>query len=321
MRKIAVLITSAGVASAINVIKSLRLQREFELTVVAVDANKLAAGLHLSDYAYVCPPVRMADQYLAFLYEICAKHQVRALFPCYSREISLVARARERFDELSVSTLLPSAEVIELCNNKLETAITVKSLGIPIPEIIPKPEPSDFPLFSRLEEGSGSTGAICINEKYLLDHILQTRERRIFQRFIEGTEFTIDVLCDRNSQVLFCGPRKRTSIKSGQSVMGVTVRSSQLEAHVREICRSLGLVGACNLQFIEKEGQYYFIEINPRYAAGGLMLTVHAGANLPLAALRLMLGLPVDKAELRHRVDTSMTRYWEEIIVEGNCEH
>jgi biotin carboxylase len=66
---------------------------------------------------------------------------------------------------------------------------------------------------------------------------------------------------------------------------------------------------------MERENKFYFIEINPRYAAGGLMLTVNAGTNIPLLALKVMLGVPIENSELRHIPDIGITRYWEEIIL------
>ena len=70
----------------------------------------------------------------------------------------------------------------------------------------------------------------------------------------------------------------------------------------------------CNLQFI-REGNTYFIEINPRYSAGGLMLTTHSGVNLPLLALKIMQGIAIDQSELNHNSGLKMTRYWQEIMI------
>lgn len=67
MDKISVLVTSAGVSSAVNVIKSLRLQSEFNISIIAVDVDKLAAGLHLTNYFYISPPLTKPDEYLEFL--------------------------------------------------------------------------------------------------------------------------------------------------------------------------------------------------------------------------------------------------------------
>lgn len=315
MDKISVLVTSAGVSSAVNVIKSLRLQSEFNISIIAVDIDKLAAGLHLADYFYISPPITKPDGYLECLYGICEKHNVKALYPCYSKELSLISEARERFSELGVATLLSASHVIDLCNDKTHILGCVQNMGIRTPKIFTNPKESDLPLFSKLVEGSGSRGAIYVENQYILKGLLASPEKRIYQEFIKGDEYTVDILCDKESNVLFAGPRKRIQTKAGQSVKGVTIHNKVLQEYIERICRLIGVVGVCNIQFIEKDGKFYFIELNPRYAAGGLMLTVHAGANLPLAALKLMFGLPIGKLELKHTPNVAMTRYWEEIII------
>lgn len=316
MSKISVLVTSAGVASAVNVIKSLRIQNELDLSIIAIDVDNLASGLHLADYSYISPQISKPDEYLDFIYDICKRHDVKVLYPCYSKELTIISKARKKLEELGVFILLSSTEVIDFCNDKIRTSIQIKEMDIPVPKIILNPTDSDLPLFSKPLEGSSSKGAIFVDNYYMLQYLLNSNEKRIYQEFIDGEEYTIDVLCDTKSNVLFSGPRKRISTKSGQSVKGITVHNNTLKEYVDRICKSIRIVGVCNIQFIEKDGTFYFIEINPRYAAGGLMLTVHAGANLPLVALKLMLGLNIDKSELEHKKNIMMTRYWEEIIVE-----
>lgn len=320
MDAITVLVTSSGTSSAINVIKSLKLQTEFNISIIAVDVDNLAAGLRLADYYYISPPITRPDDYLEFLYGICKKHNVRVLCPCYSKELSLISKAIARFSELGVAMLLSSPNVIDLCNDKLHLLDFIEDIGIPTPKIFTTPNESHLPLFSKRVEGSGSRGAIYIENEHILKGLLASPEQRFYQEFIEGDEYTVDVLCDRESNVLFVGPRRRIEIKAGQSVKGVTIHNEILEDYVERICTSVGIVGVCNIQFIEKDGTFYFIELNPRYAAGGLMLTVHAGANLPLAALKVALGLPIDKSELKHTPNVTMIRYWEEAIIKERID-
>lgn len=315
VNKIAVLITSAGVGSAINVIKSLRLQRQLSITLIAIDTDKLAPGLRLADYHYISPAITKTDVYLNFLFEICKKHSVNALFPCYSKELSLVSKAKDEFEKNGVKLLIPSPDVIELCNDKVRMGETVRELGILAPKIYKNPSAADVPLFSKLMEGSSSKGAYYVDNEHFLKSLLSSGEQRVYQEYIKGDEYTVDALCDWNSNVLFCGPRKRIQTKAGQSVKGITLHDKDLSAYTKKICSAIKFVGVCNIQFIKRGDKFYFIEFNPRFAAGGLMLTVHAGANLPLAALKLMLGLAIDKSELKHRSNISMTRYWQEIII------
>ncbi len=313
---ISVLVTSAGVASAVNIIKALRLQEELNISIIAVDCDRLAAGLYLADHYYISPLIEEKDTYLQFLFDICKKHNIKALFPSYSREISYIASMQKTFNKLGVKTLLPTSFVIDLCNDKPRIISHMEKLGIPTPKIVNDPINADVPLFSKLLNGSGSKESFYIKDKHALSHALSLGNDRFFQEYIQGEEYTVDILCDRSSNVIFSGPRKRIETKAGQSVKGVTVHDDLLQEYVKKICSLVEMVGACNIQFIKSKGKYYFIEINPRFAAGGLMLTVKAGANLPLLALKLMLEMSIHDKELEHTPNVSMTRYWEEIIRE-----
>ena len=51
-----VLVTSAGVATASNVINALKLARDMKVRTVAVDVNPYAVGLHRADAGYLVPP-------------------------------------------------------------------------------------------------------------------------------------------------------------------------------------------------------------------------------------------------------------------------
>ena len=315
MKKINVLVTSAGVMSAINVIKSLQLQRDYEIHILATDVDPYAPGLHLSDIQYISPPIKEEDEYIKFLFRIIRKHNVSILYPCYSKEISIISKHQKDFEKIGAHVLVPSVDVINHCNDKLRTSQLVESLGIPIPKIIDNPSLNDLPLFSRRLTSSSSKGAILVEYLYHLEHLMLSNEDRMYQEYIDGMEYTIDILCDRNSNVLIAAPRKRLATKSGQTVKGITVNNTLLNEYVTKICKAVELIGACNIQFMERENKFYFIEINPRYAAGGLMLTVNAGSNIPLLALKVMLGIPIENSELRHIPDIGITRYWEEIIL------
>ena len=316
MKRINVLVSSAGVASAVNVIKSLRLQQEFDVGIIAADSDPTAPGLFLADSHTVSPRVSDPNAYLDFVKETCSKHGITVMFPCYSGEIALVASRSDELREAGIQTFLPSREAVDLCDDKLRFLELAEGLDLPVPKRIEKPTEANLPFFTKLVRGSSSHGAILLDDARELSRMLDTSKDRLYQEYIEGDEYTVDVLCDRNSHVVFCGPRRRLSTKAGQSVKGVTVENPILTEYVSTICKAVNMVGVCNVQFIERGGVCYLIELNPRFAAGGLMLTLRAGANLPLGVLKLALGMPVHESEFEHRPGVVMTRYWEEIILE-----
>jgi carbamoyl-phosphate synthase large subunit len=101
-------------------------------------------------------------------------------------------------------------------------------------------------------------------------------------------------------------------VKAGQSVRGKTERNERVEQAAREICKRAEMVGPGNIQFFVEDGEPCFIELNPRFPAGGLMLTVQAGANIPLMIVRRLLGQQV--APVQTQPGVLMVRYWEEMF-------
>jgi len=306
-----VLVTSAGTASAISVIKALRSQDTHPLRVVAVDADNTAPGLYLADDYAVVPKCTHRD-YVSTLVQLCQKHQIRALYPIYSREVEIVAERFAAFQECGVALLLPDQAVIRLCNDKRRMYKLAESLGITIPRPAVAGEHISFPVFAKPNFASGSDGAMRINDETDWVYARSRYPDFLYQEFVDGIEYTVDGLCDRQSNLLVGAPRVRLAVKAGQSIKGKTVVEPDLVAASRLLSKAVGMVGPCNVQFIKRRDEVIFVEMNPRWAAGGLMLTVAAGANLPLLALQLMLGEEVIVPPIRAGV--VMLRYWEEIF-------
>lgn len=110
-------------------------------------------------------------------------------------------------------------------------------------------------------------------------------------RWIEGEEYTVDVLCDNSSDVLVAVPRRRIVVQQGMVHHACTVNEQSLLDHIREICKTLLMKGINCIQCIynRQDQQYYFIEVNPR-PGGGIDLSIQAGANMPALWVRNTLG-------------------------------
>ncbi len=307
-----VLVTSAGTASAINVIKALRLQQEHAVRLVAVDADETAPGLYLADAREIVPRCSHPD-YIPTLLRLCERHRIRALFPIYSAEIAVVADHADQFGRCGIGLLLAKPDTLRLCNDKRRMYGVVAALGISAPRTLDDESGIRFPLFAKPNTASGTEGAGQINDATDWAYFKAKHPDFVFQEFVHGKEYTVDILCDAASHLVVCSPRLRLATKAGQSVKGRTVSEPRLTDLCARICQAIGMVGPCNIQFIQREEEFVFIEMNPRYAAGGLMLTVHAGANTPLLVLRLMLGENVVPPTVRSGI--TMLRYWEETFI------
>jgi carbamoyl-phosphate synthase large subunit len=94
----------------------------------------------------------------------------------------------------------------------------------------------------------------------------------IFQPFIAGSIYTVDVLRDCSGKCV-CIPRKellRNSIG-----LGISIRIEKC-FEIVEICTSimnhLHIYGIANIEFIRHDEQFYFLEINPRFSGGVVLV-------------------------------------------------
>lgn len=309
-----VLVTSAGTASGVNVIRSLRLA-DPRTRIIATDMDPWAAGIHLADVGLVSPAAS-SPEFEPFVFSLVAREKVSAIFPIHSSEIAIVAALSAKLKANGVHSLLASAAAVRACDDKRGMSMKARELGIAVPETYDKSAPVTFPVFVKPNTSSGSRGSGVAHTKEELEALVSPLPDPIILQFVEGKECTVDCLVSAEGQCLSVSPRWRTRVQGGQSHRGETFHDDDLEAACQKIIGSLAMVGPCNLQFIRREQQWVFLEINPRWAAGGLMLTVHAGANLPQMALQAMLGNPVLPA--RTKAAIRITRYMAEAI--HSCE-
>jgi carbamoyl-phosphate synthase large subunit len=179
-----------------------------------------------------------------------------------------------------------------------------------------------FPLFIKPISGSSSKNTFMVDDEEELAFYLKRYPNSIIQKFISGLEYTVDCLL-HNGTVYVCSPRSRLSVKDGKSMVGKSVYHPDIMVLVKDLLLNIGMNGPCNVQCIEDEqGQCYLIEINPRLAAGGLPLTIKAGANIPEMMLKLALGMDVAPVE-RTQSDVIMIRYLDDVFLKneaGGCQ-
>jgi len=99
-------------------------------------------------------------------------------------------------------------------------------------------------------------------------------------RFVEGQEYTIDILCNQSSQVLSVVPRLRRQVTAGIVTFAEVVKDDLVIEKCHHLATSLGLRGINCVQCIKNDKGAYFFEVNPR-PGSGLSLTTAAGVNMP----------------------------------------
>ena len=138
------------------------------------------------------------------------------------------------------------------------------------------------------------------------------------QEFIDGPEFTVDILANEAGHVVSAVPRERLMTKAGMCVKGRTVRMPALLDLSVQVAEAFGLTPRGNVQFklSQRDGRYYLIEVNPKFGAG-LPITTAAGVNMPLLILKMLAGETIEPMVGMYQSGLVMLRHWAEVF---HCE-
>ncbi len=153
----------------------------------------------------------------------------------------------------------------------------------------------------------GSAGVFKVNDKIQLEFFKDYIKKPIIQEFVEGTEYTIDVLCDLKGEIISIVPRERIEVRSGEVSKSKTVNHKEiikatldlvnkLKQYIEEYkvyCKVASknfntlplekdealVMGPLTIQcIVTKEAEIKFIEINPRFG-GGVPLSFESGVD------------------------------------------
>ena len=286
--------------------------------VVVTDINPLSPAVHAANRAYHVP-LSTEPGYIETILTIAKGEQISLVVPTIDDELVLFGRAVDRFAAADIRIAVSPVQTSALCDDKHATCRYLLDRGIAAaPSWLPGELPAApaFPLFIKPRRGRGSVGAYSVRTRRELDFFLDYVPDPVVQTFLDGPEFTIDLLCDFTGQPLSIVPRRREVIRAGVTDRGRTVNDPAL-INVAEVCAAvLQFVGAVNIQCRVVDGRPVVFEINPRFS-GGIPLTIQAGADMPRMLVDLAAGRRVPPSIGRFRDDVWMSSYEASVFVEG----
>ncbi|MFZ0741262.1 MAG: ATP-grasp domain-containing protein [Nitrososphaeraceae archaeon] len=307
-----VLVPGAAAPAGINTIKSLKMSN-FAGKIVATDSTSLSAGFFMADVNEILPEAD-AQYYVKRLFEIVEKHHVQVLMPSSGYDIYPYSDNREALARIGATAVVSDRDTLEICRDKL---LTYKKMSgkynLPFTTADPDKVKS-FPVIAKPRFGKGSRNVIKVNNEADLRYIASNFGNTIFQEFLPGVEYTIDVLSDMNKKPIISVPRIRLQTKAGISTKGRIIRDADLETTCMNIAREIGIRGPSCIQMKESsEEQLKLIEINSRLGGGTIFSTL-AGANIPSMILEMLSGTYIDPPRVS---EITVVRYYEEIVIEN----
>jgi len=284
--------------------------------VISVDSNPLSAGFYFSDKYYLV--ANSTEQiFIPEILNICKRESIKLLIPTRDGELLLFAENKHKFVEQGVQVMVSNPEIIEICNDKYKFYRFLKKNNIPTPKtLLPDQINSslNYPLLVKSKYGSGSKDIFIAKNKRELEFFNGYINNPIIQEFLNGKEYTIDLLSDFNGKVITIVPRERIEIFSGESYKGKTIKDYKAIEYAKNLAEKLGTIGHITIQFIKSIDGIKFIEVNPRFG-GGANLSIKAGANTPLYLIKMLKGENIKPRIGKFKEKYIMLRYTDDFFI------
>jgi carbamoyl-phosphate synthase large subunit len=306
----AILVPGADGPAGINTIKSLRMSK-FSGKIVASDPSPISAGFFMADASEIIPE---ADNtlFIDHLFKIVSKHKINVLMPSSGYDIFPYSDCKDKLLELGALAVVSDKKSLEICRDKFMTHKALNSkFDLPFTTIDEK-KIQEFPVIAKPRYGKGSRDILKVNDENDLRYALSKYDDLIFQEYLPGIEYTIDVLSNLKQEPLIAVPRIRLQTKAGISTKGRVIRDERIEDICKSIAGFLKINGPCCIQMKEsKDGVLKFLEINPRLG-GGTIFTTLAGANFPAMIVQMAKG---EEPIMPKVSEITVIRYYEEIVI------
>ncbi|MBE5792263.1 MAG: ATP-grasp domain-containing protein [Clostridiales bacterium] len=291
MKEIKVLFT--GIGRRIELISAFRQAALFlniDLKIVGADMTGTAPALVFCDYSKRVCSMKDSD-YIPELQKICAEEHIDLLIPTIDTDLLLLSQNAACFG--STKVLISTPDKIAICRDKNNTAKFFETCGCCAPKTFNnwKEYKGGYPCFIKPKDGSSSINAFKVNTIDELRLYAELIKDYVIQQYIDGIEYTVDILCDFDSNPIYITPRVRLQVRSGEVLKTQISMDKQIINECKQIIDKFRPVGPITIQLIRQRetGIDYFIEINPRFG-GGAPLSMNAGARSAEAILKLIQG-------------------------------
>jgi len=280
-------------------------------TLVACDPNPLAPAQYAATHRYA--PPRIDDPgYVPFLQELVEKHDVGAIVPLTDLDIEVLAQARA--DGL-LPALVPSPAVATATYDKYETHLLLERLGLPSPPtVLPDEEPPSYPVIVKPRRGSGAESIHPARDADEAAFFVRYVDKPVMvQRLMDGPEFSMDCLSDRDGRCLNVIPRTMIESRGGESIKGTVIADAELVDLGRRVVEALEVVGPCTVQaFRDREIGLGITDVNTRFGGAfpAPMYAAHPGRTYPELIVAMANGEPVEPHVGEFTAGRTFTRYF-----------
>lgn len=281
--------------------------------IIGADASQQQATKHFTDLS-VCLPPAGDPKFFACLVELLHKERIDYYVPTHSREIREIARMESELRALwDGAFIVCPYDTFEKLDEKTSANQNLSRQGFAVPRMITdSSSPCGYPIFMKKNLGSGSLGACVIENQELHQAYARLNKGCQFYELIRGQEYTVDCMFDGQGGLIGYNQRLRVKNMGGAVIVSTNDYSFDIEPYLTKLSSAFLFKGCVNFQYILSDGIPYIIDVNLRFASGGLPLTVASGLDVPQIMLDLFENRPVEKKGLCRADGRTMYRFFDE---------
>jgi len=288
--------------------------------VIATNSIPNTTGMLAADIAYVVPAVYDLN-YINTLLDICEKEKISAVVSLFDIDLPYLASSVDKFEERGVKVWVSDPRVVEIANDKYKTFLFLTEHGFRVPKTYLYQSDLladlnrgkiDFPIVVKPRFGMGSISiftASDVSELYFIESYVIKRIRDsyisilskdadstvIFQEYIEGQEYALDIFNSYDCKTLSVVAKKKLEMRAGETDGAVTIKWPALETLGWDLGKLFKHRGNMDVDAIwsERLKQIFILEVNPRFG-GGYPFSHLAGVNFPMAIVQITEGKAPD---------------------------
>lgn len=311
-----VLIGSNGGLTGIYLARNLSQYENIE--IYGADSSKVSGGKFFVKKQFQLPNAT-ASNFIDELINLINSEEIDIYLPTHSKETRVIAANEELIrSKCDVKFLISPLQTYKELEDKSIATRNLLEAGFYAPQII---EDFDckYPIFMKKNIGSGSNGSGLIENEIIHKAYKNTCQNTSFFEYIEGKEYTVDCLFDCDGNLLGYNQRLREKAVGGAVSVSSIDNEFDILPWISKLAGIWKFCGCVNFQYILKDEKPYFIDINLRYPAGGLALSVAGGFDIPKLIIDMLSGNEISKEgffPVRSDKKLRMYKYYEEIFEE-----
>lgn len=291
-------------------------------TVVAADPNPLAPAQYAATVRTSVPLIADPD-YVPALQRLCEAHDVGAIVPLTDLDIEVLAEARA--DGRLPQALVPPPATARATYDKYECHLLLERLGFPSPPtVLPGEEPESYPVMVKPRRGSGARSIHPAADAEQAEFFARYVDEPVMvQKLMDGPEFSIDCLGNRDGRCINAIPRTMLESRGGESIKGTVIDDPELIDLAARLCEALEVCGPATIQvFRDKDTGLGITDVNTRFG-GAFPAPVYAalpGRSYPELIVRMAAGEHVEPHLGQFTAGRTFTRYFWQLELDAELQ-